>query len=270
MTDYLDHPVGWLHSRYAQDAYDELSFWGSRFGALLFDNLEIRRDIRGLDVACGAGFPLLELAHTHGASSHFTGIDLWSNAIVRARGKIELYGLTNVELIEGDAQSMPFDDHTFDLITSNLGINNFDDPPKAMKECFRVAKPAARIAVTTNLTGHMAQFYDIFRDTLRELGRDDLLPALDAQEAHRGTRATIESLLTDGGFAITRIVESSFTLPFADGSAMLRHPLVNFFLWGWRGVTEDRAIYARLEENLNAASPLRMTIPMLYAEGMRR
>jgi arsenite methyltransferase len=269
VTEYLDRSVGWLHPRYAEAAYDELSFWGSRFGALLFDNLEIRRNIRGLDVACGAGFPLLELAHTHGNSSRFTGIDLWRDALTRARGKIDVYGLRNVDLIESDAQSMPFADASFDLITSNLGINNFNDPPKAMTECFRIARPGARIAVTTNLTGHMAGLYDVFRATLRELGRDDLLPALDAQEAHRGTRATIESLLTDAGFRLTRVVESRFELPFADGSAMFRHPLVNFFLWGWRGVTEDRAIYTRLEEKLNAASPLRMTIPMLYAEGAR-
>jgi ubiquinone/menaquinone biosynthesis C-methylase UbiE len=265
MTDYLDRPVGQLHPRFAAAVYDELSFWGSRFGALLFEHLEIRRGIRGLDVACGAGFPLFELAHTHGASSHFTGIDVWHDALVRARDKIEVYGDRNVTLVEGNAQSMPFADATFDLITSNLGINNFDDPPAAMRECFRIARSGARIALTTNLTGHMAELYKIFRAVLP----DELRPALDAQEAHRGTRATIEKLVTDAGFAITRFDESSFTLPFADGSAMLRHPLVNFFLWGWRGVTEDRAIYARLEETLNAASPLRMTVPMLYAEASR-
>lgn len=269
MTEYLDRPAGLLHPRFAEAAYDELSFWGSRFGALLFDNLEIRRNIRGLDVACGAGFPLLELAHTHGPSSRFTGIDLWRDALRRARGKLDVYGSRSVELIEGDAHSMPFLDATFDLITSNLGINNFDDPPRAMAECFRVSSSGARIAVTTNLTGHMARFYDLFRATLRELGREDLLPALDVQEAHRGTRATIESLITGAGFQMTRVVESKFELPFADGSAMFRHPLVNFFLWGWRSVTEDRSIYEHLEEALNAESPLRMTIPMLYAEGVR-
>jgi ubiquinone/menaquinone biosynthesis C-methylase UbiE len=266
MTDYLDRPVGWLHPRFGADAYDELSFWGSRFGTLLFENLELRAGIRGLDVACGAGFPLFELAHTHGPSSHFTGIDLWRDALTRADGKRKVYGSRNVSLVEGNAQSMPFADASFDLITSNLGINNFDDPPAAMRECFRVSRAEARIALTTNLTGHFAEFYAIFRDTLP----DELRPALDAQQAHRGTRATIEKLVTDAGFAITRVVESSFVLPFANGSALLRHPLVNFFLWGWRGVTEDRAIYARLEEKLNAAAPLRMTVPMLYAEGHRQ
>lgn len=255
---------------YAAGAYDELSFWSSRFGALLFEHLELRPNITGLDVACGTGFPLFELAHAHGPSSHFTGIDTWPEAIVRARRKLAVYGLTNIALHEGDAAAMPFPDASFDLIVSNLGINNFADPPAAIAESHRVARPGARLAVTTNLTGHMAAFYDVFRATLRELGRTNLIPALDVQEGHRGTRDTIERLLLDGGFRITQMVESEFFLSYADGTAMLRHPLVGFFLEGWRTVTEDAEVWRAIEEKLNAAAPLRMRIPMLYAEGARQ
>lgn len=254
-----------LHPDFADAAYDELSFWGSRFGALLFDRLEIRPNVRGLDVACGTGFPLFELAHVHGPGSQFTGIDLWPEAIERARRKLRYYGLTNVELIEGDASSMPFDDETFDLITSNLGINNFDDPPRAMRECFRVLKRGGRIALTTNLTGHFRELYAIFRDELPQ----ELHPKLDAQEAHRGTRATIEQLLEDAGLHVTQIAEREFFIPFATGTAMLRHSLVQFFLDGWKSVTDDARIWSRVEKRLNDASPLKMTVPMLYAEGVR-
>jgi ubiquinone/menaquinone biosynthesis C-methylase UbiE len=256
------------HPDFAGGAYDELSFWGSRFGALLFDNLELRRNVRGLDVACGTGFPLFELAHAHGPSSHFTGVDIWADGLERARRKRAVYGSTNVDLVEADAVSMPFDDQTFDLITSNLGINNFADPPSAMAECRRVAKPGARIAVTTNLTGHMAAFYDVFRDSVPA----HLVEAVNAQEAHRGTRQTIEDLLGNGGFAVARVVEDAFHLHFADGTALLRHPLVGFFKDGWMSVTDEPAVWSTIEAKLNALSadgPLRMRIPMLYAEGVR-
>jgi ubiquinone/menaquinone biosynthesis C-methylase UbiE len=258
------------HPDYAGGAYDELSFWSSRFGALLFEQLELRDGVRGLDVACGTGFPLFELAHTHGPSSHFTGVDVWPAAIERARRKLAVYGLTNVELHTADAVSMPFAEASFDLITSNLGVNNFADPPAAMRECFRVARPGARIALTTNLTGHLAPFYDVYREALRDADRLDLMPALDAQEAHRGTRETIAALLEEGGFRPTRLVAGEFHLRWASGTAMLRHPLVGFFLDGWRGVTDDADVWRRIEEKLNAASPLRMPVPMLYAEGVRR
>lgn len=258
------------HPDYAEGAYDELSFWSSRFGALLFDHLELKTNITGLDVACGTGFPLFELAHAHGPSSRFTGLDIWPEAIVRARRKLAIYGLSNVVLQEGDGAAMPFPNAHFDLIVSNLGINNFVDPPAVLAECHRVAKAGARIALTTNVTGHMAAFYDLFRQTLRELGRNSLIPALNAQEAHRGTRDTIEQLLLDGGFAITQMVEDECFLSFADGTAMLRHPLVGFFEEGWRTVTADAEVWRAIEEKLNAASPLRMRVPMLYAEGVRK
>jgi hypothetical protein len=61
----------------------------------------------------------------------------------------------------------------------------------------------------------------------------------------------------------------AFFLSFADGTAMLRHPLVGFFLEGWRTVTEDPGVWRAIETKLNASRPLRMRIPMLYAEGVR-
>jgi SAM-dependent methyltransferase len=167
--------------------------------------------------------------------------------------------------VQADGAAMPFANETFDLITSNLGINNFTDPPAVIAECRRVARPGARIVVTTNLTGHMAEFYKVFRETVPE----HLLPALNAQEAHRGTMQGVQKLLIDGGFRMTRLVASDFNLRFADGTAMFRHHLVQFFLDGWKGVTDDPEIYAQLEKKLNAASPLKMRVPMLYAEGVR-
>lgn len=253
------------HPDFAEGAYDELSFWGSHFGRLLFEHLELRPDVKGLDVACGTGFPLFELAHAHDPSSHFTGVDVWAPAIARARRKLAVYGDTNVELVECNAVSMPFADETFDLITSSIGVNNFDDPPAALRECHRVAKRGARIAITTNLTGHMASFYDIFRASVPP----QLVDAVNEQEAHRGTRATIEALLTDAGFAITNVVEDEFFLHFANGTAMLRHPLVGFFKDGWLRVTDDVHVWRAIEQKLNAVSPLRMRVPMLYAEGVR-
>ena len=94
MRHYPDREAGWVPPRLA-GSYDETSIWSARFGALLFDHLEIRRGIRGLDVGCGTGFPLIELARLHGTSSHFIGIDIWPEALSRARSKLEADGLTN-------------------------------------------------------------------------------------------------------------------------------------------------------------------------------
>lgn len=253
-----------MHPDFAEGAYDETSFWAARFGVLLFDNLDLRTNIVGLDVGCATGFPLFELAHVHGPSSHFTGIDPWAPAIKRAERKLNVYGLKNVDLHVGDAADMPFDDESFDLITSNLGINNFDEPAAVLRECYRVARPGARIVLTTNLTGHLAEFYDLFRAATPEHAE-----AITRQEQHRGTRQSVEQQLTDAGFAMRKVVEDEFFARFANGTAMFKHSLVQFFVEGWRTAVDDDAVYAKLERQLNAASPLKFRVPMLYAEAVR-
>ena len=99
MPHFLDRPVGAMPPHLA-DIYDETSFWSARFGALLLYHLDLRRGIRGLDVGCGTGFALIELAQLHGPAARFTGIDVWSAALARARLKARLHGLDNVAIVE--------------------------------------------------------------------------------------------------------------------------------------------------------------------------
>lgn len=265
MTDYLDRPAGEVPSGWAE-FFDETSFWGARFGALLFDSLEIKPVRDGLDVGCATGFPLIEMAQVHGSSSKWIGIDIWTDAIRRAEKKIAGLRLTNVTVREADAASMPFDDSSFDLITSNLGINNFDDPAVVMRECARVARPGARLAMTTNVTGHMAEMYELLRSVAPYR-----IDAIDRQERHRGSLASITALLAGAGFDVKRHVTREFALTFADGTAMLHHSLVKWFIDGWRGALgDDRRMWTEIERRLNERAPLSFQVPMLYVEGVRR
>ena len=274
MRHFLEHPAGWMPPRLA-DIYDETSFWSARFGALLFDHLEIHRAIRGLDVGCGTGFPLIELAHVHGTSSHFTGIDIWADALERARVKLELQGLTNVDIIEADVASMPFPDAQFDLVVSNIGINNFPDAPAVLRECRRVAKAGARLVLTTNVLGHFGALYTLLDAILSESGLEPARNALRREEEHRYSKHAITNLLVDSRFTVSRCFEQSFRIRFADGSTMLRHSLVRWFLDGWRqaiGADHEREVFNTLEVQLNAAAErdgrVEMTVPMLYLEGI--
>jgi ubiquinone/menaquinone biosynthesis C-methylase UbiE len=274
MRHFLEHPVGWMPSQPAE-IYDETSFWSARFGALLFDHLEIRRGIRGVDVGCGTGFPLIELAHLHGSSSHFTGIDIWSDALARARTKLELHGLTNVDIVESDVASMPFPDAQFDLAVCNIGINNFPDPPAALRECRRVAKAGARLVLTTNAQGHFAALYALLDAVLNDLGLQPARNALRREEQHRHSKHALMNLLVENGFTVSRCFEASFAMRFADGSALLRHSLVKWFLDGWRhpvGAEHEREVFNTLEARLNAAAErdgcVEMTVPMVYMEGV--
>jgi ubiquinone/menaquinone biosynthesis C-methylase UbiE len=274
MRHFLDRPAGWMPSRPAE-IHDETSFWSARFGALLFDHLEIRRDIRGLDAGCGTGFPLIELAHLHGPSSHFTGIDISVDALERARAKLELHGLTNVDIIETDVASMPFPSAHFDLVVCNIGINNFGDAAAALRECRRVAKAGARLVLTTNAQGHFAALYALLDAILAESGLQPARDALRREQQHRHSRHAITNLLVESGFTVARCFEQSFEMRFADGSAMLRHSLVKWFLDGWRqavGAANEREVFNALEGRLNAAAErdgcVQMTVPMVYLEAI--
>ncbi|HEX5727442.1 MAG TPA: methyltransferase domain-containing protein [Longimicrobiaceae bacterium] len=276
MTEYLEREVD-LADPPTASAFDELSFWASRFGRLLFDHLELRPDLAILDLGCGTGFPLFELAHAHGPSCRCVGVDLWGAGLARAAHKRRVHALRRVALVHGDGARLPFAPHCFDLVVSNLGVNNFDDAPGVLAECARVARPGARLALTTNLAGHMRELYAVLREVAAERGGPGATERLAANQSHRGSVQSLSALVRGAGFRVARVVEDSFVMRYLDGSALLRHWLtVVGFLGGWRAVAgpeRERDVLAELERRLNdeaaRAGGLAMTVPMLYLEAVR-
>jgi ubiquinone/menaquinone biosynthesis C-methylase UbiE len=244
---------------------------------LMYDQLELRPGLHILDVGCGPGFPLLELAQTYGSSCRFTGVDIWKEVLDRAFQKLAFYELDHARLVRADGAHLPFRSSEFDLILSNLGVNNFGDAASALRECSRVSKPEGRIALTTNVKGHMQEFYDLFRETLRELGSEDSLERLSQNEDHRGTKESLGTLLGDAGFEIVKTVEDSFQLRYLNGRALLEHSLVRYgFLDGWRAVVVDddevrvfTMLESKLDDLAHRRGELSMSVPMLYVEGRK-
>jgi len=275
MTEYLESSC--LLDPNVASAFDEVSFWSARFGMLLFQHLELVQGIRVLDVACGTGFPLCELSQVHGESCDFIGVDVWKEALDRARLKINSYGLKKAKLVGSDAVHLPFPDRTFDLVVSHLGINNFADQRAALAECFRVAQSKARLVLTTNLKGHMKEFYAIYREVLKTLHLEKYLERLAQNEDHRGTQESFISLVQESGFQVSKLAEDQFAFRFTDGSALLRHFLTRIgFLQGWRSVvdpSDEDVVFRSLEESLNSWSQqqggLNLTVPMLYLEAQK-
>jgi len=275
MTEYLESSD--LLDPNVASAFDELSFWSARFGSLLFQHLDLVRDIKALDVACGTGFPLCELSQVHGASCDFTGVDIWKDALARARLKIKTYGLKNAKLVNADVAFLPFPDNTFDLVISHLGINNFADQREALADCFRVAAFKARFVLTTNFRGHMKEFYEVYRQVLKTLGLERYGERLARNEDHRGTRESFAQLVEESGFRVFKLIEDHFAFRFVDGSALLRHFLTRIgFLQGWRSVVDpgdEALVFQSLESALNEMSReqggLNLTIPMLYLEAQK-
>ncbi|UCH98452.1 MAG: methyltransferase domain-containing protein [Candidatus Aminicenantes bacterium] len=274
MLEYLEDSLD-LNQPHVASLLDELSLWSAPFGLMLLDQVKLRPGMRVLDVGFGIGFPVIELAQRLGNSSTVYGIDPWTAGIERTQDKIKTFNIKNVKIVEGDAASMNFKDNMFHLIVSNLGINNFADVAAVFRECSRVAKPKAQIALTTNPEGHMKEFYHVLTETVIQLKLDHLLDKLEAQQKHRLSVKKVCHLLETAGFTICQTQQKSFSMRFLNGTAFLNHYFIKCaFMDGWKSIfPTDRLnpVFTRLEKNLNALAKkkkeFKVTVPIAYIEG---
>lgn len=98
-----------------------------------------------LDVGCGAGMDLLLAARRVGPSGKAIGVDMTPAMMDRARRAARAAELENVELREGDAESLPAKDGETDVVISNGVINLTTDKQKAFSEIFRVLKSGGQL-----------------------------------------------------------------------------------------------------------------------------
>jgi demethylmenaquinone methyltransferase/2-methoxy-6-polyprenyl-1,4-benzoquinol methylase len=105
---------------------------------------------RILDVATGTGMVAAELLRC--ASCSVVGIDQSAEMLAAARarfgGRSAAGGAQaiGVELIEGQAEALPFADASFDALTFTYLLRYVEDPPATMRELARVLRPGGRIA----------------------------------------------------------------------------------------------------------------------------
>lgn len=93
-----------------------------------------------LDIACGTGV-LTEQFVRMGAE--VTAIDLTPKAVELTKKRLELYGL-KAEVMEADAQKMPFADNTFDYVCAWGCLMHMPETEKAIHEIHRVLKPGGK------------------------------------------------------------------------------------------------------------------------------
>ncbi len=95
-----------------------------------------------LDVCTGTGDLAIELARMKHGQAHVNGVDFSRAAVALGQQKVKALGLSEyVDLIEGDAMHLPFEDEVFDVVTIGFGFRNIQDRKKALRDFLRVTKP---------------------------------------------------------------------------------------------------------------------------------
>jgi SAM-dependent methyltransferase len=129
-------------------------------GALeFFNRLNVAPGARLLDIACGAGQLAIPAAKR---GIRVTGLDIAANLVQHARARAALERL-DVQIDEGDAESLPYPDGSFDVVMSLIGAMFAPRPELVASEMIRVCRPGGRIAMG-NWTpeGHVGQMFRVF------------------------------------------------------------------------------------------------------------
>jgi ubiquinone/menaquinone biosynthesis C-methylase UbiE len=104
---------------------------------------------RLLDVACGTGAVTRRAAQVVGPGGQVVGLDLSPEMLAVARSVHRQEDGVTIEWREGTADSLPFADGGFDVVTCQLGLMFFPDRVAALKEMRRVLAPDGRVALMT-------------------------------------------------------------------------------------------------------------------------
>jgi SAM-dependent methyltransferase len=223
--------------------YDRFSRYMEQDARVFYERLDVPAGCQFLDVACGSG-QLALLAARDGFN--VTGVDIAPNLIQRAQARADAEDL-NARFVEGDAESLPFEDGSFDVVVSLFGAMFAPRPELVARELLRVCSPGGTIAMGNwTREGFIGQ---MFKTNARFIAPNGMpAPAL------WGDEAVVRERLGHGCFGLTLTRRHySFTYPFPPAD------VVEFFRQNY-GPT-NRA-FASLDEN--AARKLREELEALW------
>ncbi len=132
-----------LKSMWMAGNYEHFSRPMEPSGARFFHDLNVPAGARLLDVACGSGEISLIAA---AAGAEVTGVDIADNLVEAARKRASARGL-DVRFEQGDAEQLPFEDRTFDVVISAIGAMFAPRPERVAAEMVRVCRPGGMIAM---------------------------------------------------------------------------------------------------------------------------
>ena len=161
----------------AAEIYDEFFVpalfqqWTNRVA----DAASIQAGQHVLDVACGTGVLTRTISQRVGEAGSVAGLDVNKGMLAVARKKSP-----EIEWKHGQAESLPFDDNSFDAVVSQFALMFFENRAKAIAEIIRVLRPGGKLAIAV---------WDSLDNTPGYAAAVNLLQRLFGDEAANGIRA---------------------------------------------------------------------------------
>ena len=186
-------------------------YWRNR----LVKSIQPQKNHIVLDVATGTGDVAFKLAPK---TEKVTGIDIASNMIDLANKKKDKKKSLNVDFLVGDAENLPFEDSTFDVITISYGYRNISDQPKALKEFNRILKKEGRLFILefsepkNRIIGPLYKFYSykvmpfVASMFTKKYAYDYLPESIDMFPSRQEIKKTLE----DNNFSNVDITDMTF------------------------------------------------------------
>jgi SAM-dependent methyltransferase len=158
-------------------------------GALEFlSRIPIEPGARILDVACGAGQTAIPMSR---AGAKVTGVDIATNLIEQARARAQAENL-DARFDEGDAELLPYEDGSFDIVISLIGAMFAPRPELVAAELKRVCRPGGKIIMGNwTPTGFVGQMFKIH-------GKHVPPPAVMAPPVKWGDEEIVRERFEDG------------------------------------------------------------------------
>ena len=216
---------------------------------------------RLLDVACGSGLAL-ELAGIRGATC--AGIDASPRLIAVAQERCP-----DADIRTGDMQALPWDDATFDIVTSFRGI--WGTTPAAVEEAHRVLVPGGRLVVT------------VWGNVGKSPGAWAMIPfqwATEEKVRHQADMVSLgrpgigEAFLAERGFDVEERFEVPFAFEFADPPTYARAVAASGPAYeAIQSIGEDewlRRAEALAAEHVREGLPLRAGLQLFGYVGTKR
>jgi ubiquinone/menaquinone biosynthesis C-methylase UbiE len=189
----------------------------AHFGSLLVDRARLNQGDHVLDLASGIGASFVPAAQRVGPAGRVVGLDLAPGMVAKLRVVIDERGLVNAEALVGDAERLPFETETFDVVLCGFGLFFFPDTRRALAEARRVLRPGGTLALST----FTREGSDSMDRTWARIGAYMAVPVPAVRVRRFDEPGHLLDALAEAGFVDIDVERSPFEVILADVDAWL-------------------------------------------------